>query len=289
MTDGSKCSKCGDILIAQNVIIANGHTDEEPKDYICDVCDADLCTDHEEEIIAANAPTCTASGLTEGKQCAICGEIIVAQSEIPALGHSYEAVVTAPDCINAGYTTYTCSVCGDSYVADETEVLGHSYETVVTAPDCTNAGYTTYTCSVCGDSYIADETVALGHSYEAIVHKPTCEEGGYTTYVCIPCGHFYSDDIVEALGHEWLDATTEAPKTCENCGKTEGEKLPDSEPTPDDAPEADDTPDAEPSVDKEHSECAPKNDFERIIYMIINFFRTLIGLPEQCFCGEELK
>ena len=29
----------------------------------------------------------------------------------------------------------------------------------------------------------------------------------------------------EPLSHKWLDATTDAPKTCENCGKTEGSKL----------------------------------------------------------------
>ena len=41
----------------------------------------------------------------------------------------------------------------------------HSYEAVVTAPTCTEGGYTTYTCSICGDSYVADETPALGHDY----------------------------------------------------------------------------------------------------------------------------
>ena len=28
--------------------------------------------------------------------------------------HGYEAVVTAPTCLSAGYTTYICSECGDS-------------------------------------------------------------------------------------------------------------------------------------------------------------------------------
>ena len=79
--------------------------------------------------------------------------------------HSYEAVVTAPTCTEAGYTTYTCSVCGDTYVADETDALGHNYEAVVTAPTCTEGGYTTYTCAVCGDSYTADETEATGHNF----------------------------------------------------------------------------------------------------------------------------
>ena len=41
----------------------------------------------------------------------------------------------------------------------------HSYEAVVTAPTCTEAGYTTYTCE-CGESYIGDETAALGHEWK---------------------------------------------------------------------------------------------------------------------------
>ena len=30
--------------------------------------------------------------------------------------HQYNATVTAPTCEAVGYTTHTCSVCGDSYV-----------------------------------------------------------------------------------------------------------------------------------------------------------------------------
>ncbi|MBQ7415820.1 MAG: InlB B-repeat-containing protein, partial [Oscillospiraceae bacterium] len=40
---------------------------------------------------------------------------------------------------------------------------GHKYEAVVTAPTCTEAGYTTYTCSACGDSYTEAGEAALGH------------------------------------------------------------------------------------------------------------------------------
>ena len=40
----------------------------------------------------------------------------------------------------------------------------HSYESVVTAPTCTEAGYTTYTCA-CGDTYTADEVAATGHTF----------------------------------------------------------------------------------------------------------------------------
>jgi hypothetical protein len=44
-----------------------------------------------------------------------------------------------------------CNVCG---AERETEhAPGHAYESVVTPPTATEDGYTTYTCSVCGDTY----------------------------------------------------------------------------------------------------------------------------------------
>lgn len=46
---------------------------------------------------------------------------------ITAEGHIYVPAVTKPTCTERGYTTYTCSVCGDSYVADYTEPTGHSF------------------------------------------------------------------------------------------------------------------------------------------------------------------
>ena len=50
--------------------------------------------------------------------------------------HSYTAVVTPPSCASRGYTTYTCSRCGNTYIADEVETLPHHFVNGV----CTECG-----------------------------------------------------------------------------------------------------------------------------------------------------
>ncbi len=50
--------------------------------------------------------------------------------------HNYVAVVTPSTCTERGYTTHTCSVCGDSYVDAYTNALGHNYQNGV----CTRCG-----------------------------------------------------------------------------------------------------------------------------------------------------
>lgn len=73
-------------------------TEKGVKTYTCSVCGATKteeipATGHTEETIPAKAPTCTETGLTEGKKCSVCGEILTAQAEIAALGHEYENCV----------------------------------------------------------------------------------------------------------------------------------------------------------------------------------------------------
>ena len=84
-------------------------------------------------------------------------------------GHDYREYVTAPGCVNEGWTDHICSLCYDSYRDSYTEMLGHDYVSDTVAPTCTQQGYTIYTCSVCGDSYEADYVAAVGHSYTAAV------------------------------------------------------------------------------------------------------------------------
>ena len=161
---------------------------------------------------AVTAPTCVAAGYTT-YTCTICGDSYVAD-EVAALGHALKTVVTAPTCVAAGYTTYTCA-CGDSYVADEVAALGHAHKTVVTAPTCVDAGYTTYTCA-CGDSYAADEIAALGHNYISVVTAPTCVTDGFTTHTCDRCSDMFVDSVVAAYGHELT--SVKADPTCTDKG-----------------------------------------------------------------------
>ena len=105
-TEGKQCERCGEVLQPRNEIPAYGHT-----------------------MVAmwAVSPTCTTSGKTKGSYCSVCGDILVAQQIIPALGHAYESVITAPTPFDRGYTTHTCTKCGDIYVDSYTvyEVEGY--------------------------------------------------------------------------------------------------------------------------------------------------------------------
>ena len=172
------------------------------------------------------APTCDSAGYTT-YTCSICGDSYTTDNVAP-LGHDYKTTVTASTCTADGYTTYTCSVCTHSYVSDTVQAKGHSYKTTVTASTCTADGYTTYTCSVCTHSYVSDTVQAKGHSYKTTVTASTCTTDGYTTYTCSVCTYSYVSDTVQSTGHSWKEATTEAPKTCTVCGVTEGDKLPES-------------------------------------------------------------
>ncbi|MBQ3375935.1 MAG: cell wall-binding repeat-containing protein [Erysipelotrichaceae bacterium] len=48
---------------------------------------------------------------------------------------------------------------------DENYVCNHVYEDVVTAPTCQAAGYTTHTCTICGESYVDTPIAIIPHQY----------------------------------------------------------------------------------------------------------------------------
>jgi len=130
-----KCSVCGEILVAQEVVAAKGHV---------------------AEVMAAVEPTCTTTGLTEGSKCSVCGEILVAQQVIAALGHTeIDVSAVAPDCVNDGLTAgVMCTVCGEFTVPQEVvPALGHWLREYTVAPTTEDIGYDHEVCLREGCNY----------------------------------------------------------------------------------------------------------------------------------------
>ena len=113
------------------------------EDYYVHVCEG--------ETINAQPATCLEDGYSGDVICKTCGELIREGSVIPATGHNYNAAVKNPTCTQGGYTTYTCSRCGDTYSDNYTDALGHNYimRTVRLATEA-ESGLKEEVCSRCG-------------------------------------------------------------------------------------------------------------------------------------------
>ena len=89
-----------------------------------------------------------------------------------------------------GYVDFDYFALGDTQMKDAPSDHEHSYVDEVTAPGCLEGGYTTATCTVCGRSYKHDYTDALGHDFDegTVTLAPTTEAPGVMTYTCTRCG-----------------------------------------------------------------------------------------------------
>ncbi|MBQ8359264.1 MAG: leucine-rich repeat protein [Oscillospiraceae bacterium] len=69
---------------------------------------------HKEAVIAGAKASCTTPGLSEGRRCSVCGEVLVAQQTIPATGHSFGdwAKVKPATTAETGLAERTCTACG---------------------------------------------------------------------------------------------------------------------------------------------------------------------------------
>ena len=231
-----------DEIVRENEVPASCSTNGSYEAVVnCAVCGAEMSRTTEvieatgDHVYATEQSRVDATCTTPGSVTMACGCGATEVTEIPATGHAYSGEVTAPTCTEAGYTTYTCANCGDTYTADEVAATGHAYDEAVTAPTCTEAGYTTYTCSVCGDTYTGNEVAAAGHTYGEAVTAPTCTEAGYTTYTCSVCGDTYTGNEVAATGHAYEITYTKQPScakaglneyTCSACGDSYDEEIP---------------------------------------------------------------
>ena len=135
---------------------------------------------------AAKEPTCTETGLTAGKHCSVCNEVLEAQTVVPARGHSMtKTEAKAATCTEPGNNAYwTCETCGQVFkdeqgtqpttVAAETiNATGHTPKTDWT----TDGDYHWHVCDKCG-AVVGDKAA---HTFDTndCTKDRKCTECGY--------------------------------------------------------------------------------------------------------------
>ena len=237
LTEGSHCSVCNEVLVAQKVVDKIPHTLTK--------------TD-------AKATTCTEDGNNEYYTCSACGkafkdadgktETTVEAEKIAATGHTM-AKTDAKDatCTEDGNTAYWhCSVC-KKYFSDEngtteitlpdTVVKAHHTMTKTDAkePTCTAEGNNAYyTCSVCGkvfkDEAGTQPTTVAAETLKKKAHTPvvdaavaaTCQKTGLTEGShCSVCNEvLVAQKVVDKIPHT-LTKTDAKSATCTEDGNNE--------------------------------------------------------------------
>lgn len=168
----------------------------------CDGCGSSFVTDYTEALghswdkgtLVTNA-TCTGEGVMEYR-CTRCGYHRLDAD--PADGHIPGAPATCTD-------PQLCTRC--SAVLEK--ALGHDYKSEVTAPTCTEMGYTTNTCSRCGDTNKSNYTEPAGHkpSDWIIDKQPTTDSEGSKHKECTVCGEKLETQPIEKI---YNSATTDS-------------------------------------------------------------------------------
>ena len=192
-TEGSHCAICGEVITAQEVIPAKGHTLVE---------------------IPAVAATCTTEGKTAGKKCSVCGTVTVAPETVDInpdahdysddaeeckLCHKPKTVVAEMSALEASYTvtegenTIDLGIVVVDCVNDVEAVKGHSWKTP-TWEYKTNAdenglfdAITEITmktaCRNC--DYVESHAGVFNPSKDVTVKAPTCTQNGSISYKAV--------------------------------------------------------------------------------------------------------
>ena len=200
---------------------------------------------HTEETIPGTPATCTQSGLTDGKKCSECGEILLPQEVIPATDHVSATTGAYPaTCLVDGFTGVTyCTVCnevlnaGEAIPAKGAHTPGDAEETVLKAAACGVDGtrLVTVKCSACGET-LSTETAVIpateehkaGAAQETVLSEATCGKAGakLVTVKCTDCGKTLSESTqtIPATGNHTQGAAEETVFAQATCGQN-GIKL----------------------------------------------------------------
>ncbi len=238
LTDGKKCSACQTVLVEQTLITPLGHifTDEYDGDCNREGCNFERvpkCKHSEVTVYPEQSATCTKPGLSAGKICNTCGEVLVERIELPIINHSIVTDKAVPaTCTSTGLTEGShCSVCG-TIILEQTVIpmLPHTEVTVPgTAATCTKTGLTDGKKCLACETIILEQTVIpmLPHT-EVIIPgtAATCTKTGLTDgKKCSVCETITLEQtVIPMLPHTEVNVPGTAA-TCTKTGLTDGKKC----------------------------------------------------------------
>ncbi len=122
---------------------------------------------------------------------------LVESEEDPCFHENMSVEIVAANCMEYGYTQYTCADCGYSYEDDYTETQLHEY-----GEDGS--------CIYC--EYALDTTCNHENTYTER-DEPTCIENGYVWNICYECGEILDEEMLAVTAHRLNDQGA-----CDYCG-----------------------------------------------------------------------
>lgn len=155
-------------------------------------------TGHDHVAMDAVAPTCTATGLTAGEKCSVCGEVFTAQTVVEKLPHAWEDVEAQdPTCKADGYNAHkACTECGET-----------DGKTVIPASAAYHE-YENFKCKHCGAYDPSHQHQGTG----VVTTESTCTAEGVKSFECTGCGHTWTESVAKK------PHTYNAKARCTECG-----------------------------------------------------------------------
>ena len=261
-TDGNDYLTCAEILCMEDFTIIDPHShswgeavvviegdceNDGLNRYTCSVCsivkNEIVPKGHIEVTDEKLEPTCTEYGLTAGSHCSRCGETVVMQTVIPAIGHDFaDGVLTREaTCSEEGVMTYTCQRCSETENKPISKTAHKWMRVQKKAATCTEGGTSAgWLCENCGQAMselLEPKPIeALGHDYSisVITKAATCISTGVKKYTCSRCGEIKTEAYITTehtygAGKVTKEATcTKAgvmTYTCKYCKATKTERI----------------------------------------------------------------
>ena len=184
-TSGEYCGFCYGTFKEENSTLERHHMENAIRPELAhdrfvemDTCARCGATRLEGDEAAGHIPGDPAT-CTDPQLCTRCGAVIE-----NALGHDYAEEVTEPTCTEMGYTTYTCTRCGDAYKGDYTEAAGHKPGDWIIdkEPTTDSEGSKHRECEVCGEK-LEEETIEKIYNQATTDSKGEAVVGGYLVIV----------------------------------------------------------------------------------------------------------